>query len=354
MDDEGTPARNDGGFRRKVVVAVGITVALVLIVYLTAHLLQILLMMFGGVLLGVILRGATLWVHRKTHLPVSAALASVLVLSLGAIAAAGFFMAPQISEQVQLLVSEMPGNMKKLQAQHQGTMFGQILSQVGSAGQKMMDPKTLLGPLQMVFSSAIGFLTGIVVVFFLAVYLAASPKLYVEGAVSLLPRNKHDRARSIILETAKTLRAWTLGQAIAMVFLGVVTGIGLALMGIKLALVLALLGALLNFVPYVGPLAATGVAVLVTLPDGGDKALMVLVLYLAAQTVESYILTPLVQRREVSLPPAVTIAAEAILGTLGGVLGIVFATPIAAAGLVLVRRIYVEGTLKSKAMPTPR
>ena len=69
--------------------------------------------------------------------------------------------------------------------------------------------------------------------------------------------------------------------------------------------------------------------------------------------VEGYVLVPLVQRRAVHLPPALTLSAQVILGCLAGFIGLLFATPLVAAGLVLVRMIYVEGILGDREEGEP-
>lgn len=97
--------------------------------------------------------------------------------------------------------------------------------------------------------------------------------------------------------------------------------------------------------PNFGPVVAAVPAVLLGLLSGPGTALWVLGLYTAIQIVESYVVTPLVQERTVSLPPGLTITAQVILGATSGVLGLALATPLLATGLVLVRRLYVEDVL---------
>lgn len=115
-----------------------------------------------------------------------------------------------------------------------------------------------------------------------------------------------------------------------------------------LAFTLALIAGILNFVPYIGPLVSAVPAVLLALLQGPQVALYVALLYLGAQTIESYVLTPLVQQRAISLPPALTLSAQTLLGVLLGILGVVLATPLAAITLVVIRKLYVEDALGDK------
>jgi predicted PurR-regulated permease PerM len=112
-----------------------------------------------------------------------------------------------------------------------------------------------------------------------------------------------------------------------------------------LALTLGLLAGLLSFIPNIGPILSFVPAGLLAIPQGFSQVLYVGLLYIGIQTVESYVITPPMQRRMVSLPPALTISAQVILGVLFGFLGLLLATPLAAAVLVLVKMLYLEDVL---------
>ncbi len=111
-----------------------------------------------------------------------------------------------------------------------------------------------------------------------------------------------------------------------------------------LALALGLLAAVLEYIPNIGPTLATIPAVLIALTQGMHQAIYVLMLYLVVQILESYLLTPFILKRAVSLPPALTIAALVLFGVLFGFLGLLFATPLAAVLLILVKQVYVKHT----------
>ena len=115
--------------------------------------------------------------------------------------------------------------------------------------------------------------------------------------------------------------------------------------GIPFAAVLGVLAGLLDFIPNIGPLLGLVPALLVAFGVDGAKVVYVLLLYLGIQTLEGYILTPMIQRRAVDLPPALTIAAQVAMGLLGGGLGLLLAVPLAAVLLVAVRMAYVEDVL---------
>jgi predicted PurR-regulated permease PerM len=181
----------------------------------------------------------------------------------------------------------------------------------------------------------------------LGLYLALSPEPYADGAIRLIPVGRRDRAREVLHEAAETLRHWLLGTSAIMLFLGVLSYVALKLIGVPLALLLAVVSGLAAFVPIVGPMVAGGLMVLVALSESWQLALWAGGFYLVLQGLESYLLTPLIQERAVALPPAVVIAAQVLMGLLFGILGVILATPLAALALVMIKRLYVEDLLEA-------
>jgi predicted PurR-regulated permease PerM len=145
----------------------------------------------------------------------------------------------------------------------------------------------------------------------------------------------------VLTKAAATLSNWLAAQLMAMAVVGVLTGLGLWLIGIPLAFLLGLIAALLAFIPNIGPVIAAVPAILLAFPEGIITVSLVVGVYIFVQTLESYIITPLIQQEKVSLPPAFIIAVQLLLGVLFGLLGLALATPLAALGLTLVRELYV-------------
>jgi predicted PurR-regulated permease PerM len=132
-----------------------------------------------------------------------------------------------------------------------------------------------------------------------------------------------------------------------MVAIGILTGLGLWVIGVPMWLPLAILAALLNFIPNFGPIIAAVPALLIALANDPTDALWVAGLYVLAQNLEGYLIMPLVQRRAVEMPPALTIMSQVLLGMLLGPLGVVLAAPLTAAALVLIKMLYVQDTLRT-------
>jgi predicted PurR-regulated permease PerM len=105
----------------------------------------------------------------------------------------------------------------------------------------------------------------------------------------------------------------------------------------------------LTFVPNFGPILSVVPPALLALADEPRLAAYVVVLYLAIQTVESYAITPLIQKRTISMPPALTITAQVVLGVMVGAIGVAVATPLTAAAMTAIRLTYVEDFLEGQA-----
>ena len=217
--------------------------------------------------------------------------------------------------------------------------FGDYLSGSGDA---------IAGAMAGFATATLGVLGSLLVLLFTALYFAASPRLYVDGVVRLLPPHMRGRGREVLSALGGTLARWFAGQAVDMAVVAGLSWAGLAALGVPLAPTLALVAGLCNFVPFVGALAGAVPAVLVALGQGTDQALWVAGLFLAIQMVEGNLIAPFVQRRAVQLPPALTVLSQTVLGALFGLMGLILATPLMAAAMVAVRMVYVEGVLEGR------
>jgi predicted PurR-regulated permease PerM len=147
-------------------------------------------------------------------------------------------------------------------------------------------------------------------------------------------------------EMGSTLQLWFLGQFWDMLVVSVLTGAGLYFLGVPLPLTLALIAGLFNFVPYIGALAGAVPALAVAVAQSPQTAVYVAILFTVVQMLEGNVIAPMIQKRTVDLPPALTILSQTVLGTLFGIKGLILATPLAAAAMTAVRMVYVETVLE--------
>jgi predicted PurR-regulated permease PerM len=149
-----------------------------------------------------------------------------------------------------------------------------------------------------------------------------------------------------VLENA--LIWWMVGRFSSMAVVGIMTMIGLWILGIPLPFTLGVIAAVLSFIPNIGPIISVIPALLLALLDSPSKVLYVILLYIGIQTVESYIITPLIQKRAVSLPPALLISVQIMIGVLLGAFGLILATPLMVVIIVLVQTIYIQDIIGDK------
>jgi predicted PurR-regulated permease PerM len=254
----------------------------------------------------------------------------------------------EVTEQVRMLGDALPRALDALQRRFDELALGpQVRESVADA---MPDPANVASGLGKALFSVGNAIAGTLLVFVGGIYLAAQPGLYRTGLIKLVPAARRALVAKSLEETGSALRLWLLGQLVAMVLIGVLTGVGLALIGVPSALALGLLAGLTEFVPVVGPFVAAVPALLIALSQGNDVALLTLALYVGVQQVEGNVVMPLVQQRVADLPPALLLFAVVAAGLLFGMLGVLLAAPLTVALYVLVKRLYVREALDT---PTP-
>ena len=267
---------------------------------------------------------------------------AVMVMLVTAIAALFWWRGSAIAEQGTQILDQLAQQIEQLWTQMASTNWGSTVAQQLRNSARA----SLTGYFPGVASSMLGIAGSLVVIVATAAFLAASPQTYVEGMLRLLPIPWRQRGKQVAMQLGHTLQLWFVGQLADMVVVTILVGVGLLILDVPLAPTLALLAGLLNFVPYVGALAGAVPAVLVALAESPTLALWVALLFLCVQMLEGNLIAPLIQKRTVSLAPALTILSQTILGSLFGILGLVVATPLMAALVAAVRMLYVESVLE--------
>jgi predicted PurR-regulated permease PerM len=333
-------------FARKSLIAVGVGVLVLGVIALVLHTFDVLLVIFAGILNGIFLARVSRFVSRLLHLPRGLSLALVIVLLVVATVAGVILLAPSLGTQLGQLTEQLPRAAQEFQRYLEKYGWGRELISQLSQGKAQSGGREIVSGVLGFFSTTLGALVNLAIIVFVGIYAAAETRVYMDGAVALFPRFKRERARQVIKEIHDTLSWWLVGRASAMVSVGLMTWLGLWILGVPLALALGLLAMVLTFVPYIGAVVSAVPAVLLGLLQGPAVALYIVILYIGVHVMEGYLLTPLIQRRAVHLPPVLTIAAQVLLGFLAGIMGLVVATPLMAAGMVLIKRFYVEDVLE--------
>ena len=176
-------------------------------------------------------------------------------------------------------------------------------------------------------------------VLFIAAYIGVDPALYHGGMLELFPPRQRARVALTLASLATTLRRWLVTQLIAMLVIGAVTTVFLFVLHVKAALPLGILAGILKFIPIVGSIFAVIPAIAMAFIDSPHKALVVGVGYLVIQFIENHLLVPVLMKRGVNIPPALTLGIQALMALLFGFLGLLVAVPLLAAILTIARAI---------------
>lgn len=348
---EPAPSRTTEVTVRGTLIVVGIVAPTLLIAWIAYRIADVLLLIFGAILLAVLLERVAAIVGRWTGWSRGACLGLTILTLVSMIVGMGWFLGSEIVAQFDELAQSLDESVRSVERLLRETVWGRwLVSQANvnaSLEEAVSSRSGWLRGIGSIFSSTIGFFGGLIVFAFLALYLSISPEVYRRGMVRLFPINARPRADQIMKELGEVLSSWLGGRFLTMSIVGVLTAIGLWFLNIPLVAPLSVIAFALSFVPYIGPIASAVPAVLIaTTASGGlQSAAHVAVLYLLIQLLESYLIQPLVQRRAVGVPPAMLLAFQVVAGVLLGIPGVILATPLLVAGQLLVKRVYLEDVL---------
>jgi predicted PurR-regulated permease PerM len=216
----------------------------------------------------------------------------------------------------------------------------------------LSDQGRFLSHAQFLLGGASSLLTSVLVILFLGVLFAFDPAGHRDSLVMLVKQSYRARTRAVMDEMGNVMRLWFVGQLIRIILMTLCVWVALYLVGLPGPFVLGLQAGLSNFVPYLGPIVAAVPIALVAMPLGSSLLVWAVVIYTIIQSIEGYVIGPLIQRQAVEIPPAWTLVAIVLLGALFGVMGIALAMPLVAIGRVAIIRFYVEDYLRDDPKQT--
>ena len=334
------------GKRTAVITAVVLAVAGVVALILVAA--EVLLLIFAGLLFAVLLSSVADAVARVSGMGRGLALSLVVLALVAATAATAWALWPSISQEADQLARDLPAAVGELRGWFEQRDWGRWL--LGRAEpDQMPDGGALVSRATGALVTTLSALGAFLIILVVGLYVASQPPLYHRGVRRLVPVAGRQRLDAVLLEVTSVLRWWLIGKILSMALVGVLTTVGLRWLDVPLALTFGLLAAALTFIPNFGPVISVVPPAILALADEPARALHVAGLYLAIQVVESYAVTPLIQRRTVSMPPALTITSQVVLGVVVGPIGVAVATPLTAAAMTIVRMVYVEDLLEDAA-----
>ncbi len=329
---------------------------LLLFVYSVA---EILLLLFIAALFALYLGAITDFLQERSGLPRWMGLSVALLITTVGVVGVVWLIIPPVLEQTYELLEVLPALLVRWEASLLASaarypLLREMLPPPEAAAGGLLGG--MFGNLGEYFSGIFGYLySGLhfLIYFFsvlvMGIYLTLRPEMYREGIIALAPPVHRDLVRDILTDLANTLRAWIVGQIMAMIFLGVLTWIGLYLLGVPYALAFGVFTAAVAIVPFFGTLVSTLLPALFVLGSAGPmQALLVALLGVVVHLLEANFVAPVIMERQVHLPPVLTILSVLIMAELLGVIGLLVAVPVLATVMVIIRRIYVHRLLEGK------
>lgn len=313
------------------------------------------LVAFAGIIMAVFITGFARIVRRFVPISRAWSLVTVGILITLIFGAFGFLFGPQIVNDFERLTERLPEQLTELRERIREWPLGDQLLDGGGDGQEENGEDRggiseyfvgkAGGMLFQVGTTIANVLSTLVLIVFIGIFFAADPESYKKGIALLFTEKRANRINEVLETSGKALWQWLAGQLGAMTFVGITVTIGLMIIGVPQALVLGIIAGLLDFVPFAGPLAAVFPALVLAFSVSPQAAFYTALLYLIVQQFEGNMVTPLIQRRMVSLPPAMVILSLIAFGLIFGIPGIILATPLAVVVMVVVGMLYVEDVL---------
>ncbi|MFB9267836.1 AI-2E family transporter [Bradyrhizobium erythrophlei] len=332
------------------------------------HFNATLFLLFAGMLLGVALNAMTSLLGRLTKLPHALRLAIVCLALAGMLSGILFLGGTTIAQQATVLSDTIKSQLVNVKAflERNGVDpsyldFGNLSGQQDSAtpeqpatpgatvphnlpgaGALASSGGAILGQTLKVVLGTVSAVGNFFIVLFLGLAFAAQPSLYRAGLLFMMPAKHRAQATVIVDRIGETLERWLIAQMITMAAVFFVTWIGLAIIGIPSSFILGIQAGLLAFIPTVGALLGGLIVVLASLASGWIAALSAFILFLGVHALESYILTPIIQRQALDIPPATLFAFQILLGVVFGVWGLALALPLMAIAKVMIDHFKAE------------
>ncbi|SDM98998.1 AI-2E family transporter [Afipia sp. GAS231] len=326
-----------------------------------------LFLIFAGMLLGVALTAMTDLLGRAVRLAHSLRLAIVCLVLAGMLSGIVFLGGATIAQQATVLSNTIKSQLVNVKAflERNGvdTSFFDFSSLTATPSDSSTPAASSPAPSHnlpsagaiassggAIFSQSLKLILGTVsavgnffIVLFLGLAFAAQPGVYRAGLLFIAPARHRARATVIIDRIGYTLERWLIAQIVTMAAVFFVTWIGLAVIGIQSSFILGIQAGLLAFIPTVGAILAGLIVVLASLASGWVAALSAFILFLGVHAMESYVLTPIIQRQALDIPPATLFAFQILLGVVFGIWGLALALPLMAIAKVMIDHFKAEG-----------
>jgi predicted PurR-regulated permease PerM len=339
MDQQ--PSRNDDNltFQQKVWMVCGIAALFVILIWFFIATFNVFLLILAGALIALFFHGFAAFIQRKLLLSHKVSLLISVISTFVIIGLVFWFMGARIQEQVTELAKTLPETISNAKSHLSTSALGKKFVERFSSEEAYNKGYAFVGKF---FNSTFGVFTDIYIVLFVGLFFTAAPKTYINGFLMLIPPAAKGQAKCTIERIGFTLTKWLKGQIFAMVIVALLKGVALTILNVPMAIALALIAGILNFIPNFGSLISMFPAILIALTQGINKAIIVTVVYLLIQIFQGNLIAPSIHQKLIKMPAAIVIIAQLFIGLFSGVWGLILATPIVAILIVVIQETYVK------------
>lgn len=325
-----------------------IVLLFILFAFLFVKVFNILLLFFGGLLLSIFFHAISNKIRKWTGWPKWITFTLGMTLVFVFIGAISYLVGNTLAQQYEDFAKLIPKTIDNFKNQIEGTTVGDAI--LDSMPSMEEGGEQVVNNAGRFFKSTFGFFGDLYALLFLGVFIMVAPGEYKQGIIALVPKPNQDKAEKILDKTGHDLKIWLKAQLLEMLFVFTLTAVGLLILGVDLWLILAVIAGTLTFIPNIGPTLALIPAALVGLLEGFTMAMLIIGLFLFVQMVESGVFGPFVRKKMLSLPPALVLFFQLMIGTISGAWGILFATPLLVVLVILVNEIYVKSILEQESI----
>lgn len=309
--------------------------SLVITVLIIWNAIDVFFLAFATILLAIFLNAIGNLTKKIIHLPYVLSLMIAILFIIGVFVLIFWLYSPTIAEQFQMLLKQLPEAALSLGNEIAPYFSKKYLSIKSLQSHFSLENQVVFSKVVTIFSTTIGSIVSFAVFLIVGFYLALLPNRYLKGALFVIPESRQHRIWEVGEKIGKSLRFWLLGKVLSMISIGILTIFGLWALNIPLPFILGLLAGVLTFIPYVGPILASIPAILIAFAESPLSAVYVLVLYIGIHLAEGYLITPFIEQKTVSIPPALTIMGQILFYVLVGGIGLALATPLIVVMMAL-------------------
>jgi len=334
---------SDGTFRQRIAFTIFCGIGATASLFILWEVRIVLLLLFAGLLAALALSTAASWVESRLKLRRSLSLSCVIATAIACLGVGLWTRGNKIAEQVSQLQVDLPAAMQQIAQQLRSHLWGQwLLDHWLDRIHLWATVDYALPRMAPALAGTATLAVGLVLVVMISIYVAAEPDGYLQMLRLVVPHAYLPRFEACFDAVVHMLRYWLIAKFLSMLCIGAIVYLGLLFIGVPLAGTLGLIAALLTFIPNVGPFLSVVPAAALAFAVRPSMGVLTLALYATAHFLEGNIITPMLERRIVRMPPALTLVVQAVLAVLTGSLGVVMAAPLTAAALGIAQALRTE------------